>query len=561
MGLPRSRALLARVARAAFADFGPPLLLAVPAAFAVASTALRASWATLGRDQGIFHYVAWAASRGEVLYRDVRDVNGPLVPLVHLFFLVLGGDDERRFRVVDLVVNALAFALAGSVLPDLGGKTVRRVVDRLAWAVSAFVVLMAQYLAFGWWDTAQRESFFDWFVVAAIASGIVAQRRMHEDQSFRGWVVACGAAACIPCFGKPTYALFTMAQLASLLADDVPVPRRQRMLAFAAGGALGASIPLSFLLLRGDPAAYARITFVDVPAMYRFIWPRTPGEIFALPGYDRAALLALATSAVVAALVARRTLPRRALPIAALPVIGLVSVVIQAKGFPYHFHPVSLGVSLALLAIAYGAWSRPRRTALRALAALLLLGIGIRARLSLSVAGFPPGPPSGVAAVRSFDAFERIDFFPAALRRAAEHVAAHTLPTDRVQTYGMDAYVLFLAQRRSATPYIYAYDLDVDAALGEGPNGMRSPSVEQAARIRAMRARHERDMLDRLTREPPAAFVFVGRSPLMTFADAVLDFEAHCPEAAAWFSEHYRESADFDGVRVFLRYDEGRRAE
>ena len=41
----------------------------------------RASWTPLGRDQGIFQYVAWAVAQGDVDYRDVRDVNGPLIAL------------------------------------------------------------------------------------------------------------------------------------------------------------------------------------------------------------------------------------------------------------------------------------------------------------------------------------------------------------------------------------------------------------------------------------------------------------------------------------------------
>src|SRR5690606_5814919 len=132
-------------------------------------------------------------------------------------------------------------------------------------------------------------------------------------------------------------------------------------------------------------------------------------------------------------------------------------------------------------------------------------------------------------------AFDRIDFFPRALRDAAEYVASRTGPEDRVQTYGMDAYVLFLARRKSATPYVYAYDLNVDAALtGSFDPGGVHPSPDEARRIRAMRDEHERDLLARLERTAPAAFVFVDRSPLMSYADAVVDFATHCPDAMTW---------------------------
>ncbi len=50
-----------------------------------------------------------------MLYRDVRDVNGPLVALLHRIALALGGGDEHRFRVLDLVVTALAAAFAAGL--------------------------------------------------------------------------------------------------------------------------------------------------------------------------------------------------------------------------------------------------------------------------------------------------------------------------------------------------------------------------------------------------------------------------------------------------------------
>src|SRR4051794_10831325 len=97
------------VTRAARA-LAPGMLVALPAAVAVWEASVRASWAALGRDQGIFQYIGWAVARGDVLYRDVRDVNGPLVAMLHRVALALGAGDEHRFRVLDLVITALVAA-------------------------------------------------------------------------------------------------------------------------------------------------------------------------------------------------------------------------------------------------------------------------------------------------------------------------------------------------------------------------------------------------------------------------------------------------------------------
>src|SRR6185312_6404625 len=110
-----TRAALARLVRSLVA----PLTVALPPLFWVAEATSRASRTPLGRDQGIFQYVAWAVGRGAIDYRDVRDVNGPLTHFVHLAFLGLGGADEHRFRVLDLAVTALTFALVGACVPGL----------------------------------------------------------------------------------------------------------------------------------------------------------------------------------------------------------------------------------------------------------------------------------------------------------------------------------------------------------------------------------------------------------------------------------------------------------
>src|ERR1700677_2503202 len=117
-----SRFALARLLRSLVA----PLAIALPPLLWVADATNRASRTPLGRDQGIFQYIGWALSRGDRDYRDVRDVNGPLTHLVHRVLLALGGADEHRFRVLDLVVTGATFALVGACIPGLRSPSARR---------------------------------------------------------------------------------------------------------------------------------------------------------------------------------------------------------------------------------------------------------------------------------------------------------------------------------------------------------------------------------------------------------------------------------------------------
>jgi hypothetical protein len=548
-----------------------PLALALPPLFWVASATARASWTPLGRDQGIFQYVAWALKQGLVDYRDIRDVNGPLTHLVHMALLALGGADDHRFRVLDLVVTGTTFAFAGACLPGLGTRSPPTWLERAAWAFAGWVVLSGQYLLFGYWDLAQRESFFDWFMLPAVALQLAAQGpwpRLGPTGAARlqtRLLCAAGVLSFVPWFGKPTYALFTIAQVAAIAFDDgLAASKRRALLAFAAGGAVASTAMLALLVAHGDALAFARVQLADVPALYRFLWPRAPADLFSGAWTATQAIFSIAGSFVLLSLIALGEVPRRALALALVPLCALVSVVVQAKGFPYHFHPVTAGFHLQWVALA--AWLAERtRVARRRLALVRLIPLGASLVIAFRVATAMEDSPhvratwllwSGWdaharASEEYFAHFPERDFFPFEMRQTAAYLREHTGPDDRVQTYGMDPYVLFLAGRLSATPYIYAYDLDVDAALAGGTGAV--PSEAQADRIRAIQREHEVDLMRRLAARPPAAFVFFDQSPLISQYAAWDDFASHCPDAARWVQRRYRETARFGHDHVWLR--------
>jgi hypothetical protein len=560
-----------------------PLAVALPPLAWVATATRRASLTPLGRDQGIFQYVGWALGQGQIDYRDVRDVNGPLTHLVHAAFLALGGADEHRFRVLDLAVTGATFALVGACLPGIAGAgRLRRLagpiprrsvppsarpsaIERAAWALAGWVVLSGQYLLYGYWDLAQRETFSNWFLLPAVGLQLVAQGYREPARTRDALLAVAGALGVAAWFGKPTYAVFTLVQLAALVADEARV-RVRAIGAFVAGGAFAAGASVAVLAARGELRAFARIQLADVPTMYRFIWPRSAMDIFSNPWCATQATFALIASTLMFSLVLLGELPVRAIPIAVLPVCALLSVVVQAKGFPYHFHPVTAGVHLQWL--AFVAWLGERtRVARRDRALLRLVPLAAAAAVALRVGSAMVDSPhiraawliagAGTPAERSsreyYAHFPEVDYFPYELLRAAEYLRTHTRPSDRVQTYGMDPYVLFRARRLSATPYIYAYDLNAAAALAGG-TGAR-PNAAQSARIRALRDAHEADLLARLAAAPPAAFVFLDAAPLISRESAWDDFEEHCRPTAEWVAARYHEAVRFGHYHVWMRHD------
>ena len=274
----------------------------------------------------------------------------------------------------------------------------------------------------------------------------------------------------------------------------------------------------------------------------------------------------MACASALGALVSMRERPRRALVMALAPLCGLVNVLVQHKGFGYHFHPVTASTHAGWLVLVAMLGERfratPRSQPLGRYAAL-----GAAAVLAVQVATSMKGSPhtrnvwilaGGETPERRqspeyFATFRSHDFFPWELREGARYLAEKTSPEARVQVYGMDPYLLFLARRRSATPYIYAYDLNASAAL-EGGWSAR-PDDAQAAAIRATRDAHERDMLERLRAAPPEAFVFIDHAPLTVYPDSWEDFQHCCAESAAWVAAHYHPAKTFGEVHVWMRDD------
>jgi hypothetical protein len=378
-------------------------------------------------------------------------------------------------------------------------------------------------------------------------------------------VALLAALSVITWFGKPTFAVFTLAQFAALLVDgEVPLRRGARVASFALGGLLGSIPPLFYILRWGDLGAFLRISASDVPNVYRFIWAKSAQEILGEEGPLSASALALAAAVLVLALVLARGLPRRALVLGLAPLAGLANVLAQHKGFDYHFHPLTASTWVAALAVVVMLSERARSASRRrplARYGAIAVAVAVGLHLAASMRGSPHTrnvwilaggeTPERRSWEEYFATFRTNDYFPWDMRMAASYLATATSPDARVQTYGMDPYVLFLAGRRSATPYIYAYDLNADAALEGGWSNR--PTDAQQAFIKERRDEHERDMLARLRANPPEAFVFLDHAPLITYQEAWDDFRYCCRTASRWVAENYHPARSFGEVHVWLR--------
>lgn len=538
-----------RVARA-WLRWAPPLLLVLACFDLFVVVAASASYAPLGRDQGIFHYTAFATSQGERLYRDIREVNGPLTHLLHRLFLLLGGADVHRFRSLDLSCSFGLYAVLGAAAPRL---TETRS-SRLAYALLGVLLLGGQYLGYLGWDQAQRESFATWFVLAALVLAVWPRAGARA-------YAAVGLLGAVACFGKPTMGAFVPLCLLGAFAHGPGAARR--LLALIGGALAGALLTLAATWLwLGDPWRGLQLYLIEAPALYAELFRRGTFEILGLPWLRVPLLFGAVTGGVAIVAIAVSWWPKRLLPLALAPWAGIAAMLVQGKGYLYHAHPVT---GTAWLIVVLGLCTLHER-ALRhlglacALAAVtLLLVVQQRRALGSAPAYFSRDVAWAAragAAERSEERLARAemhDFHPYAMAQAAAWLQAHTRRDDRVQIYGIDPLVLFWAERLCATPYLYEYDWNVGHAL-RGATERRGATDAKTLAIVDMGRRHGADALERLQKAPPAAFVLFDGSPFMTERAALDDLSLAQPAIAAFLQQHYRLAVTFaDQVHVWER--------
>lgn len=524
----------------------------------VAISAWRSTFAILGRDPGIYQYVAWGITHGERAYVDFREINGPLVYFIHLAILPIARGDEHVFRIVDTLMLAAASAFVGASLPGLGGRQhlVVRTRERAVWALATAVLLVAQYQILSWWNTAQRESFYVLFLLVATGAQLRAHHRLAPaSRMTRALLFVAGLSSAMTWFGKPTMVLFTLLQLGSLMLDGYGLPtRRVRFVWFALGGLAAVLGMTAATFAIGDPIRGLRIILSDVPRTYYFIWSRRYVELYFMWGNGPKLNYAIPTLILSVALVLARIVPKRTLAPVAILVGGLLTFFLQQKGFPYHLHSALVGTHVVWLALlACLVRSQRKRWWIGAAGATFVAAMSIFYATS-SDAWRTWRERAMAAGAREtdkyFEPYTSFDYFPADMRHAATFVREHTDPESRVQMYGMDPYFLFFAERRSASSFIYSFELNVDAAI-EGGSGAK-PSPADVDWLRALARTHEDQLIAQLEQRPPSAFVLIDRMPFTFPEDAVVDFEQHCPRAYAWMTDRYAPAARFHHVHVWL---------
>jgi 4-amino-4-deoxy-L-arabinose transferase-like glycosyltransferase len=435
-----------------------PALVVLLVAAALAFVAVRAPVLSLPleRDEGEYAYVAWRVLEGELPYRDAFDQKPPGVFAAYvLAFLLLG----RSLEAIHLFAWAWTLATAALLF-----ALVRRLAGGLAagFALLVFAVLSGHPALLA---TAANTEIF--MLLPLTASLLALERALAGDRA--GPWLACGALAAAGCWLKQVAALHALflaaAALTSLPRTGRPRALARRLVALAAGAVLVSAPVLGLFAAAGGLAAFA-----DAVLFHNFAYVGSVPAAVGLAQLRHALALQAPALGVAWLLAAAALLVPGWLSLRGRGLLGgWLAASLCAAAVGLHFRPHYFVQALPPLAALTGVAASRLLQLARARAAARAGGAAPAAAAWLALAALalalvaPPvlaarhtlfaGSPEAVSR-----AIYGLNPFPESLA-IARHIARTSAPDERVYVVGSEPQILFYAERRSATRYIYFYPL------------------------------------------------------------------------------------------------------
>jgi hypothetical protein len=305
-------------------------------------------------DGGFFHFIGAQMLLGELPYRDLFDINFPLIYVLHAALFAIGGADDWAFRLFDLGTLTLVGVLTVALVWPAG------------WALATLAALSIAFahLSFGPGSAGERDYVL---LVPALAAALVSAYAWEQPARRFPLLIAVGVAGALAALIKPTGALLAFLPFvggrfrwsdAAWVFGGASAVAFTAFLALAVEGALG---PFFTAMIVGIPI-YANITRASLGTLLLTVGWALPTKGVRW-GFALAAVLGL-----------RGPQPPRARMMMGLIVFGLIHFLVQQKEYSYHIYPLLAGI------YCWGAWSIRQIPPHAALLVIALIGASFGTR-------------------------------------------------------------------------------------------------------------------------------------------------------------------------------------
>ncbi len=295
----------------------------------------------LGRDQGVFATIGRGLLNGKILYVDLWDIKPPAVFYVYALAIKLFGTTAAAVRVIDLAL----FPPTAAALWWIGRRVASARVG--LWAALLFGVF---YFTETFWTLTQNDGIALLPMVLAV---VCAFKAADGGRRSVGWALIAGGLSAYAIWFKYPFVIFVgVVVFAYLWMQSVNAPTKTRRriivdgIGFAAGGLLIGAVGAALLLAVGAWAALietalttteyaahgAAVSLDAVQTALGFRWQHW-GLLFLLAG--------IAGLVTIRHLAIRHFSRRSRWWLVLVWLIGGAAIlIVQAKGFDYHWLPL-----------------------------------------------------------------------------------------------------------------------------------------------------------------------------------------------------------------------------
>lgn len=417
----------------------------------------------LGRDQGIFTWVAQVVLGGGYPYRDAWDIKGPLSYYVYAIGLVLGSDG-LGIRILDLASIAACCWFLRRLVFDLSKG------DRYG-ANCAVIFFLLAYYGGGFWNSAQPDAWGGILVLVAVTRLLDNRKPTLANMAVIGGLIAAATLL------KPTFLIFIALPIVGVFSGSGQRRDMVRpLLAFGSAYSSVVLLMLVFLWLGGSLRE-----FIDVN---RFVALSHSGygnrhvfsEVISLLGpLVKLGLLMPLLIAPVGIWCLRSSGWRpQSIVLAAWQVLAIALVIIQGKYWLYHWIPAVIatattaGLSIAFLTDRF--ISRVTVIA-RYNAIILLTFVAVMSPVAIRALIHSYSWPIYALGLETKDSYRAQFQTPDArwkysdFATVSEYIYRNSTSRDAVLMWGWDPLVNILAQRTAPTRFGYSYPLTVDGPM------------------------------------------------------------------------------------------------
>jgi hypothetical protein len=304
-------------------------------------------WPLTG-DAATFHFMANQFLMGLVPYRDIADINLPLIYGIHAAIITLGGMSDAAWRAFDLLAAAAMSAVILGLMRPAGWPA----------AVLAMLAMLATHLLLGPYALGQRD-----FLIAILALAIAWLSAAAGEYPERRWLhlLAVGACTAIAACLKPSALLLGLTPVLT-----IGWPRLRGIAWMAAGGLVPALAVLAALAALGALGPFITMARELLPLYTSVDHPTIVQMLMACVGLAPMVGLALAAVLGIAG-----PYPPRLRTMMGVAAFGLIHLLVQRKGYFYHIYPLGAGLA------CWGAWSLAALPRWRALACLVVSALAL----------------------------------------------------------------------------------------------------------------------------------------------------------------------------------------